>query len=97
MDAGYNNAMPSEHQKDGDSTPPRPTSGLAIRRHTDRCFHAVEEVVPVGLAKNGAEKGVRGYIIDGVMIDVDDVAEVRLISDGLPAPGCIDPPAIDKG
>lgn len=38
---------------------------LAIRRHHDRCFHAVEEVVP------------GGYIVEGIFIDQDDVADVR--------------------
>ncbi len=85
--------MPPKRQHHDDSHTP----GIAIRRHTDRCFHAVEEVVPAGLAADGAEQGVRGYIIDGVMIDVDDVAEVRSISDGRPVPGCIDSSAIDKG
>lgn len=39
--------------------------GLAIRRHHDRCFHSVEEVVP------------GGYIVEGIFIDEDDVADVR--------------------
>jgi hypothetical protein len=63
---------------------------LAIRRHTDRCFHEVEEIVPEGLAADGTETGVRGYIIDGVMIDADDVAEVREIPNGSTGPACID-------
>ncbi len=59
---------------------------IAIRRHTDRCFHEVEEVVPAGLDRAGEAVGIRGYIIDGVMIDVEDVAEVREVLgvDGLP-------------
>ena len=50
---------------------------LAIRRHADRCFHRVEELAP------------RGYIVDGIFIDEDDVAEVRKLgSDGAPLPRC---------
>jgi hypothetical protein len=45
--------------------------GLAIRRHTDRCFHTVEEFVP---GPHG------GYIVQGVLIHQDDVAEVRTLS-----------------
>lgn len=48
-----------------DETDPR----LAIRRHTDRCFFRVEELAP------------HGYIVDGVWIDEDDVAEVRALDD----------------
>lgn len=39
---------------------------LAIRRHTDRCFFKVEEVV----------EG-QGYIVDGILIPLEDVAECR--------------------
>ncbi len=39
---------------------------LVIRRHTDRCFFKVEEVV----------EG-EGYIVDGILIPLDDVAQVR--------------------
>ncbi|MBL4700419.1 hypothetical protein JYU15_00505 [bacterium AH-315-I18] len=39
---------------------------LAIRRHTDRCFFKVEEVV----------EG-QGYIVEGILIPLDDIAEVR--------------------
>ncbi|QQE10607.1 hypothetical protein JD969_14000 [Planctomycetota bacterium] len=48
---------------------------LAIRRHTDRCFHEVEEVVE------------GGYIVEGFMIREDEVAEVRQTGEdgGLPA------------
>ncbi|MCC5877197.1 MAG: hypothetical protein JJU11_13330 [Candidatus Sumerlaeia bacterium] len=42
-----------------------PGETLGIRRHTDRCFHAVEEEVE------------EGYIIDGILIHKDEVAEVR--------------------
>ncbi len=53
---------------------------VAIRRHTDRCFHRVEEVVK---GKHG------GYIVQGVLITEDDVAEVvELDADGQPLPGC---------
>jgi hypothetical protein len=50
---------------------------LAIRRHTDRCFHRVEEVVK---GKHG------GYIVQGVLIPEEDVAEtVELDGEGNPA------------
>ena len=39
--------------------------GLAIRRHTDRCFFEVEEKVP------------GGYILEGIMVSEENVAEVR--------------------
>lgn len=59
--------------------PPR----LALRRHTDRCFFRVEEVVP------WPDGEVRGFLVDGVMIEVDDVAELRRTgADGGPVPGC---------
>jgi hypothetical protein len=38
---------------------------FAIRRHHDRCFHAVEEIVP------------GGYVVEGLLIDEQDVAQVR--------------------
>ena len=57
----------------GDPDDPR----LAIRRHHDRCFHRVEEIVP------------GGYIVEGIMIDHDDVAERRqLDANGSPLPPC---------
>ena len=43
--------------------------GVAIRRHTDRCFLKVEELAP------------HGYIVEGIFIDEDDVAEVRTLDD----------------
>jgi len=91
--------MPDKRQHgDLDDTPL-----VAIRRHTDRCFHAVEEVVydgpPVeeaseqaggtsGELSGGGGGAVVGYIIDGVMIDADDVAEVRHLADGGDRPAC---------
>lgn len=45
---------------------------LAIRRHTDRCFHRVEEVVAGSPTSGGG-----GFIVDGVLIPHDEVAEVR--------------------
>ena len=48
---------------------------LAIRRHTDRCFFKVEEVV----------EG-QGYIVEGILIPLEDIAEVR---DGKGTCGCI--------
>lgn len=44
-----------------------PDEALGIRRHTDRCFHAVDEEVE------------EGYIVQGVLIPRDEVAEVRLV------------------
>jgi hypothetical protein len=53
---------------------------LAIRRHTDRCFHRVEEVI---------EGKLGGYIVDGILIPREDVAEVvELDADGSPLPRC---------
>lgn len=66
-------AYHAEHTGSDADADPR----LAIRRHTDRCFHRVEEVVP------------RGYIVEGIFIDEDEVAEVRrLDADGAPLPPC---------
>ena len=99
--------MPIKRQHEADEDAPR----LAIRRHTDRCFHMVEEVVPEGPigdrpagtpgvtpTKRGGNnpgdipgagfRGVRGYIVDGVMIDADDVAEVREVPDSDSGGGC---------
>jgi len=85
---------------------------LALRRHTDRCFFSVEEVVPwsgraaersgesglpgVSAAINSPGlsselSGVRGFVVDGVMIGVEEVAELRRTdADGGPLPSCID-------
>ena len=38
-------------------------------------WREVEEVVPTGLDRAGEAVGIRGYIIDGVMIDAEDVLE----------------------
>ena len=62
---------------------------LAIRRHHDRCFHPVEEEVP------------EGYIVQGVLIDRDEVAQVVEMDtiEGQPvlpackSPGLVTPPA----
>jgi hypothetical protein len=53
--------------------PPR-----ALRRHTDRCFFPIDEVV------EEPDGSVRGYIVEGHLIDKDDVAELR----DEPDPGC---------
>lgn len=59
---------------------------LALRRHTDRCFFRIEEVLP------HADGTVRGFLVDGVMIDADDVAELRRTgADGGPLPACETP------
>ena len=87
--------MPDERQHDDEADAP----WLAIRRHTDRCFHAVEEVVPIGPGSVGPadfQQGgvdmlrarIRGYIIEGVMIDADDVADVRLLDKSRGMPAC---------
>ena len=69
---GYNSIMP-----DPDHDDPR----LAIRRHTDRCFHRVEEIVP---GKMG------GYIVEGILILREDVAEIRGLDDDDQPPACVD-------
>mgnify|MGYP006274210555 CR=1 FL=1 len=84
-------AVPAEFKPEPDNAPPdippdappdvpedRPN--LAIRRHTDRCFFEAEEVI------HGPGGGVEGYVVEGVMIDVDDVADVRPVSDA----ACLD-------
>ena len=57
---------------DYDADDPR----LAIRRHTDRCFFRVEELVA------GPGLTLAGFVVEGVMIDPDDVAEVRRTAEG---------------
>jgi hypothetical protein len=58
---------------------------LALRRHTDRCFFTVEEVLPE------ADGSLRGFLVEGVLIDPDDVAElVRTDADGGPV-ACREP------
>ena len=41
-----------------------PGEMLGIRRHQDRCFHPVEEEVE------------EGYIVDGILVPRDEIAEV---------------------
>ena len=65
MDQAYQTPAPGDA---GARPGPEP---LAIRRHTDRCFFAVEEVV------EEADGSLRGYIVEGMLIDKDDVAQVR--------------------
>lgn len=48
---------------------------LAIRRHTDRCFHQVEEVA------DRPDGTIEGYIVEGVMIPADEVAQVKRMDD----------------
>ena len=50
------------HKPQDDEDDPK----LAIRRHTDRCFFKVEDVV----------EG-EGYIVEGILIPLEDIAEVR--------------------
>ena len=44
---------------------------LALRRHTDRCYFEVEEVVHHG------DGVLAGFIVDGNLIDPDDVADLK--------------------
>ena len=54
-----------------------PSPHLAIRRHTDRCFFAVEQVTD------------EGYIVERVMIGRDEVAEmIELDDQGQPVRQC---------
>jgi hypothetical protein len=56
---------------------------LALRRHTDRCFFRVQELVPE------AGGGVRGFVVDGVLVPADEVAELRRTgADGGAVCGC---------
>lgn len=68
--------MDSSDAQDDSDLEPR----LAVRRHTDRCFHRVEEIVrgPHG-----------GYIVQGVLIPFDEVAQVVPTDESQgPAPAC---------
>lgn len=65
----------SQFEGDAGVDPDRP--GIAIRRHQDRCFHAVEEIVP------------GGYIVQGIFIDQDDVAAVRKDGDDASGDACV--------
>ncbi len=59
-------------------------AGIAIRRHGDRCFHAVEEMVFSAGCGGGC-----GYIVDGIMVMPEDVAEmVSLDAQGKPILAC---------
>ena len=44
---------------------------LAVRRHTDRCYFEVEEVVHHG------DGVLAGFVVDGNLIDTDNVADVK--------------------
>jgi len=56
---------------------------LALRRHTDRCFFKVEEVVP------GPGDVLAGFIVEGILISPEDVAELRRTDEtGAPWPDC---------
>jgi len=48
---------------------------LAARRHTDRCFFAVEEIV------HEPDGTVAGYIVEDILWPMEDVAEVRALDD----------------
>ena len=43
----------------------------AVRRVTDRCFFEAEEVV------HGPDGSLEGYIVEGVLVSADEIAEVR--------------------
>ena len=77
MAQAYQQDDPHGHSADTPEAMPRPP--LALRRHTDRCFFAIEEVV------READGAVRGYVVDGILIDKDDVAELR----AAPQPDCL--------
>lgn len=53
-----------------------PDTHVAIRRHTDRCFHAAEEEYP------------DGFIVQGILIPRDEVAEIRRLDNGDSHPSC---------
>lgn len=55
------------------------TPCLAVRRHTDRCFFAAEEAVP------GPDGALVGYVVEGVLIPLDEIAETRPIVEGAEA------------
>lgn len=69
----------SNDEPDGES---ELAPGVALRRHTDRCFFAAEEIV------TGPTGDVEGYVVEGVLIPTDEVAEVRPVLEG----HCNDPP-----
>lgn len=48
----------------------------AVRRRTDRCFFAAEEVV------TGPTGELVGYIVEGILWSSDDIAEVRPLTPG---------------
>lgn len=49
---------------------------VAVRRHHDRCFHVAQEVVP------------EGYIVQGVLIPLEEVAQVVRLDEGQAPPAC---------
>lgn len=68
-----------------DDPDPCETPGVAIRRHTDRCFHVAEEAWP------------DGYIVQGIFIPLDDIAETcSLDSSGNPIARCRLPRAANQ-
>ena len=44
---------------------------LALRRHTDRCYFTVEEVVHHG------DGSLAGFVVEGNLINPDDVADLK--------------------
>jgi hypothetical protein len=61
------------------------TPNVAIRRHHDRCFHAVEEVV------------LEGFIVQGILIPHDEVAQVAPVEPGGVLPACRLPGRTEDG
>ncbi|MEM6551281.1 MAG: hypothetical protein AAF750_04050 [Planctomycetota bacterium] len=57
-----------------------PDAPVAVRRHADRCFFASEETVL------DADGQPTGYIVDGILWPMHDIAETRPIDD--PAGTC---------
>lgn len=59
----------------------QPDRTVAIRRHTDRCFHAADE------------EWDDGFVVEGIFIPREEVAEIRRDADHVPpcrAPGTQD-------
>ena len=64
-------ADPKTNEQEMKCEEERESAGIAIRRHGDRCFHEVEEMVFSAGCGGGC-----GYIVDGIMVMPEDVAEM---------------------
>ncbi len=58
------------HDTDGDQAAAGATR-LALRRHTDRCYFAVDEVVHHG------DGTLAGFVVEGNLIAPEDVADLK--------------------